>query len=122
MSMDLQEQIERMAQGGWDGIDDPGAALKAAREEQGKAERREAMRQARIFADCFETPAGQLCLALLRGKTIERPPTQAELDELRPEAFALMQARRQGAANLVFTIESALDFARGLPAKEGTDG
>jgi hypothetical protein len=122
MSQDLVDALARMAQGGWDGLENAGAELRAAQSEVAKAEREEARRQARIFADCFETPAGRACLALLRDKTIERPPTVEDLDVTDLKAFALRSARRQGMAQLVWMIETALAHARGEAAKETTDG
>lgn len=121
MSEGLLRQLEQIAQGGWDGIDDPNGVLKVAREEQSRIEREERQRQVKIFHDCFRTEAGQRCLALLRLKTIDRPPTAEELATTSAEAFALMQARRMGAANLVFMIEAALAEAKGQEQKEAGD-
>ncbi len=118
MSESMLDQIARMAQGGWDGIDDPQGTLKAVRDEQGRLEREERRRQVQIFHDCFGGEAGQRGLALLRQKTIDRPPTAEELSATDPAAFALMQARRMGAANLVFMIEAALAEAKGLEQKQ----
>ncbi|MGE0698294.1 MAG: hypothetical protein AB7O57_04290 [Hyphomicrobiaceae bacterium] len=90
-------------------------------EEQQRSEDVQRSREARILARCFETPAGCQALALLRAKTIDRPPTDEELRATSVEAFALAQARRQGAANLVFQVLAALDYARGIE-KEHDNG
>lgn len=108
----IQKIIDAAAEG-WDGLEKPSALMEAASREIEQAERAEAMRQARVLAACFETPAGREALALLRAKTYARPATQGELDERDPMAFALTQARLQGAANLVHMIEGALAVARG---------
>lgn len=110
---DILQQLARAAQTGWDGIDDPDGTIAAGEQQLQAAVRAEEKRQAKIFLDCFGTPEGKACLALLRQKTIEQPPTRAELDERDPHAFALMQAQRMGATNLVWTIEEALAVARG---------
>lgn len=121
MTPDMLEKLQQMSLGGWDGIDDPKGVLKAAGDEAARVEREERMRQARIIHDCFATEAGQRCLALLRSKTIDRPPTAEELTAADPAAFALGQARRMGSANLVFMIEAAIATAKGLEKKEPTD-
>ena len=82
------------------------------------AERR---RVAQMIADTFGTPAGQQCLTWLRERTIDRPPTADEMAETDPQAFALKQARRQGATNLVFQVLSAIETARGMNKEGFTD-
>lgn len=113
-------RLEQMAQSGWDGFDD--AAMQNMVSDArvaAEAERQERRRVARLYAEAFETPAGRQVLALLRLQTIDRPPTQVELDERDPLAFALGQARRQGAANVIHMIESALAEARGEEPLDG---
>lgn len=111
--VDIERLLSRFAQGGWDGLDGAGAELAAAQQTVADAERAEIRRQARIFADTFETPAGQRCLQLLREKSYQRPATAEELDPSSLHAFALRQARRQGMAQIVQIIETALAVARG---------
>ena len=87
-------------------------------EQQQEAEDLLRQREARIFERCFGTPSGREALALLRTKTIDRPPTDEELRATSVEAFALLQARRQGAANLVFQVLAALDYGRGIEKEQ----
>ena len=115
---EIMRQLADAASQGWDGIDDPKGLVAAGQQMVQQREREEERRQAKIFADCFAGLEGRACLDLLRKKTIELPPTQAELDERDPLAFALSQARRQGAANIVWTIEAALALARGDEQKD----
>lgn len=116
---DLMRQLEQLATEGWDGIDDAGGTLRAARETVARAEQEEYRRQVQIFRDCFLTDAGRQALALLRLKTIDRPPTVADLSASSCEAFALAQAREIGARNLIFMIEAALvDEPDAAPVQE----
>lgn len=117
--MNMAEHLRQLVEAagdGWDGIDNPPEAIKAAQEAIETSEREERMRQARIMLACFGTPEGRAALELLKAKVF-RPPTQAELDERDVPAFALAQARLQGAGNVIWMIESALETARG----EGDD-
>lgn len=110
--------IGRIASEGWDGIDNAGELLRSGHKAAREAEAEEMRRQSRIVREALETDAGQAFLAWLKSKSIELPPTQAELTERDPAAFALAQARRQGRDNLVWMILAALDAARGIEAKE----
>lgn len=122
MSDQIKTLMDQLGASGWDGIDgsdggEAGAQLRDAHAVAQRLEDAERRRQARVFADCFQTDAGQRCLELLRQKTVLRPPTAEELAATKVQAFALLQARRQGAANVVFMIENALDIARGIEAE-----
>lgn len=119
--MSIDKIIQRaMSAQGWDGLSTED--VEAAAQEVARAEREAMRREARIFADCFEGEAGRRCLALLRAKTIDRPPTADEMGERDPAAMGLMAARRLGAANLIFLIEAALAYARGDSKELDTNG
>ena len=94
------------------------AEQKAHAEREQATENAERRRVGQMMADTFGTTAGQQCLAWLCERTKDRPPTPDEMAERDPLAFSLGQARRQGAANLVFQILSAIETARGM-SKEG---
>jgi hypothetical protein len=111
---ELFDEIHRMIQQGGLSHEDIEGLGQQVNAESARLDNERRRFEARIFERCFATPDGQAALALLRVKTIERPPTDAELGETDVAAFALLQARRQGAANLVFQILSAIDFARGI--------
>lgn len=104
---------------GWDGLGEQMAEkLKAGIKASQAIEDGERRRQAKLYLDTFSTDAGKQVLELLRKATIDRAPTQADMDERDPHVVAMMAQRRMGAANLVHMILAAMDFARGLKAEE----
>ena len=111
MTPDMFRKVAAQIADGLDLDDEAAVAMSTLADDAEKAERHEAMRQARIFAQCFETDAGRACLALLRDKLI-RPPTQDELEDRDPAGFALAQARLQGMGQVYWMIEAALEQAR----------
>lgn len=111
-------QIGRLAAEGWDGLENADALLREGHKAVRDAEAEEMRRQSRIVREALESEAGQAFLAWLKSKSIELPPTQAELTERDPAAAGLAAARRQGRDNLVWMILAALDAARGIEAKE----
>ena len=118
MTPDMLQALNRAATQGWDGIDDPEGLIAAGQAEAEKQDSQRRKIEVQIIRDCFETSAGKRVLDLLRAQTIDRPPSQADLDERDPHAFALRQARLMGARHLVFGILEALDEAHGIEAKE----
>jgi hypothetical protein len=106
-------RLHQMATGSIDDLDGEIQRMADAQQQIAAADQFERRRIARLYFDTFETAAGREVLSMLRAQTYARPPTQAELDERDPMAFALAQARRQGAANVIHMIESALALARG---------
>jgi hypothetical protein len=106
----LEEIVERR---GWPAIDGDPASDEDVRAAAVR-ERAALKAEAQIFLDCFGTEAGKRALALIRERTIGRPPTADELAERDPAAAGLAAARRMGAANLIFHIEAMCDVARGL--------
>lgn len=90
-----------------------------ANEQASEHERQALLRESLTIADCFETPAGKACLALLVRKTLFRPQTLEEADCATAERFSILQARREGAAAVIFDILAALAVARGMNTEEG---
>ncbi len=117
----LGELIDHMQHDGWDGLDAGATQKLAAAQRQLELARVEEMRrQARVFAECFETEAGRRCLALLDEKTIKRGETDAEMALTDPAAYALVAKHHAGARQLVLQIHAALAIARGETKPETT--
>lgn len=115
----LQKLLRGVLDNGWDGIENAGQ--KAA--DFGRVDRlrrqEEAEREARIVRQALATPAGQALLELLLGKTILRGPSEEELTAKTAEAYAIVKARREGQAGVVFMLLNMLRSPEAPHTPEG---
>ena len=106
----LRQMIEQVLQTpGWGAFED--LTGKAAGDQARLMD--DARSEAEIVGAALSTPEGQKFLHWLIGKTLMRPPAEAELAANSAEVYAIAKARREGQNGVTFMILHALDVARG---------
>ena len=106
----MQKLLEAAMGGdGWGGIDNAGAFAKQLNERQAAEDEERRRREAAIVQAALGTPEGQRFLVWLLGKTLGRPPGDAEIAQATTaEAYAIAKARREGQNGVVFMLIEAM--------------
>lgn len=105
------EIMARMLQAAFDPLadgDEQARQLGELNKAAEQVEKSERARQAAIVKAALANPAGERFLAWLRARTIEAPMPAAQLAARTAEEYALIGARRDGAAQLYHTIVEAM--------------
>ncbi len=100
----IEEQLQGIAAGGWDSMDQSEAVLREAAKQRRIAERQKDDKDRALVRAALANPAGAALLAWLEANTIKLPPQAAEQNAVSAEAYALAMKRREGMNAVVFKL------------------